>query len=210
MYDGIPWTGCGIPSIEGVSPSVALTVRRISEVYHGKFSNQHYEISARFQVFFRLAQLNTAMEDLRRESGPCWYRESGSANSDVVIEETNWTSLRKAFNRFYCCDEGQQHRWSGKRWGTHQHLCNLARRRAASRRLRIFLGADMCERIEVLGEARNILDLIIADLEEMDFYSQYDEDSQSYSSDSSSEDEDEDEDEWFHEFVFDSEEEGHA
>ena len=75
----------------------------------------------------------------------------------------------------------------------------------------IFLGTRMCERIEVLGQARDILDLIIANLEDMDWlYSQYHEDSQSYSGDSWSEDEDEDEEEWFHEFVFDSEEEGHA
>jgi hypothetical protein len=150
--DHIPWPGCGVPSSQDVSPSVTVrnTLSRIREVYHGGKT----EISVRFRVFFRLAQLNTAMEDLRREAGPRWYRESGSANSDVVIKEDRRASLQKTINRFYCCNDDRQHRWSGHRWGTDDHLYYLAWKRAASRRLRKFLGEDVCERIEVLGKVR--------------------------------------------------------
>jgi hypothetical protein len=182
MDDDVPWPGCGIPSSEGVSPSVAHTLTRIREVYHDiGYTN---DIS-RFQVFFRLAQLNTAMKDLCRKDGPYWYRESGSANSDVVIKETRGSiPLQKAINRFYCCDEGRRDRWSGYQWGTSAHLENLAHKRAASRKLRNFLGEDMCEGIEVLGEARDNIDNIIDnldDLDEMPSDYMYDEDFPFYS-----------------------------
>ena len=183
--DDVPWPGCGIPSSEGVSPSVALTLTRIREVYHDDGGHTNDISRSRFQVFFRLAQLNTAMKDLCRKDGPYWYRESGSANSDVVIKETRGSiPLQKAINRFYCCDEGRQDRWSGNRWGTSGHLHDLAHKRAASGKLRNFLGEDMCERIEVLGEARKNIEYIIDDLDEMD--DMYDEDFPFYS----------DEDEW--------------
>ena len=114
------------------------------------------------------------MQDLRRETGPYWYRESGSANSDVVIKEARGTSLQKAINRFYCCYDNRQHRWSGDRWGTDDHLSSLAQKRAASDRLCDILGEDICERIEVLGEAdaelENILDELDRDENDPGYY----------------------------------------
>ena len=175
--DIIPWPGCDIPSYECVSPAAALTLKRIKEVCYDHalwlreldtevIFDEDLDISDRFAIFFRIAQLNTAMQDLRRETGPYWYRESGSANSDVVIKEARGTSLQKAINRFYCCYDNRQHRWSGDRWGTDDHLSSLAQKRAASDRLCDILGEDMCERIEVLGEAREELEYILDELYE--------------------------------------------
>ena len=114
------------------------------------------------------------MQDLRRETGPYWYRESGSANSDVVIKEARGTSLQKAINRFYCCYDNRQHRWSGYQWGDDDHLSSLAQKRAASDRLCDILGEDICERIEVLGEAdaelENILDELDRDENDPGYY----------------------------------------
>lgn len=127
----------------------------------------------RFQAFLPLARLNTAMEDLCNSSGPRWYRDNGK-RPDRVIEEARGPLLTAAIHRLYDCfdqvageipiedrwmkdydsanDSQSDHDKDG--WGSNAHLQSLALKRAASSKLRHFLGEDACERIEVLGDAR--------------------------------------------------------
>jgi hypothetical protein len=143
--DEVPWPGSEPPSVLDFPTAVRdTTLERIEDLRD----------TARFWAFFRLAQLNTAMEDLCRDSGPRWYRDDGDPSSAVVIKEARGPSLVKAIKRYYCCGENRQHRWSGDDWGTDDHLHYLAWNRAASMKLKDLLGSRLCERIEVLGEAR--------------------------------------------------------
>ena len=168
----VPRYDCEPPAPLNPSPAVAETMSRISEVRHHRSSyTDDGSISERFAVFFRLAQLNTAMEDLQKGSGPEWYRDMGHSlrgqprqgvgvTESGVIREARGSSLKEAICRFYCCDDvfhltdPDLVQWMGGNWGTDLHLEYLAARRAASRELSQKLGERMCERIEVLGEAR--------------------------------------------------------
>jgi hypothetical protein len=161
--DEVPWPGSEPPSPDNFPSAVHnTTLERIEDLLDSD------DGSARFWVFFRLAQLNTAMKDLCRDSGPRWYRDDGDPSSAVVIKEDRGPSLVKAIKRYYCCDENRQHRWSGNDWGTDDHLHYLAWKRAASKRLRDLLGNRLCERIEVLEEARRNFRFIIDDIGAMD------------------------------------------
>jgi hypothetical protein len=167
--DNLPWPGSAPPSVVDPPPDIADTVDRIYELWESRD-----DAGGRFDVFFRLAQLNTAMEDLCRDSGPCWYRvDKGPSHGLTEARGALEPSLDKAIRRFYCCD-GEAPRnplevqWTGDEWGTDRHLVYLANRRAASDRLWDMLGEDMCERIEVLGEARKKILGILDDIDGID------------------------------------------
>jgi hypothetical protein len=147
----IPWPGCESPSVFDLVAFDATLRRRIWELYD---TEDDFCASTRFELFFRLAQLNTVMEDLCRDSGPRWYRVDDDPVLGTVIRVTRGASLQKAIFRFYCCDkdsDDEESRWSRKDLASDAHLEHLGGRRAASERLRHLLGKRVCNRIEVLG-----------------------------------------------------------
>jgi hypothetical protein len=138
-------------------------IRTRDEYQDGTIRNNEYaEANVCYKAFFKFARLNTAMEDLRNDAGPRWYRDNGKT-SRVVIEEARVPSLISAIRRFYGYDEDRgeidpDFRRGGDmwgRWGEEIHLNRLVNKTAASDKLRLFLGKIPCERIEVLGQARS-------------------------------------------------------
>jgi hypothetical protein len=107
----------------------------------------------------RLSELNVAMRDL--SSGPCIFRDDGKEGM-IELDEDSAAELRLAVNHFFeRYDEyGIDTLMMGDAvlWGDDVHIANLAKQRAASDRLIHLLGDVLCERIEVLGKARENLD----------------------------------------------------
>ena len=131
-------------------------VDRIWEVFDGL--DEDSIPSMRFCAMMRLSELNVAMRDLW--SGPCIFRDDGKEGM-IELDEDSAAELRLAVNHFFeRYDEyGIDTLMMGDAvlWGDDVHIANLAKQRAASDRLRHLLGDVLCERIEVLGKARENL-----------------------------------------------------
>jgi hypothetical protein len=126
-------------------------VDRIWEVFDGL--DEDSIPSVRFCAIMRLAELNVLMSDMSCEDGTCIFRND---DKDGMIHSGD---LHRALDCYFGgFDEyGNDVMGDADLWGDDNHILHLATQRAAGDRLRHLLGDVLCDRIEVLGEARQNL-----------------------------------------------------